>query len=804
MPDLAANDSKSRVIPPEIVYQILTFQFRDLMSNDHPGNPEKFTENFRTFVRSNLTVNRTFYHVCRVLIYRYCNLTTAKRFHNLLETLRCNERVCNIVQVADFQELTSIGLGRTGEMNKMIKNLTNETLSEFLDLTQSNLREFLACEHIQDDLDEKIVYQLLRPGTVLSVLDFCGCSGPKFTESCIRALERLYRFDKIKQQYVINEENYQIACLGLNDCTDLPSPVLGRLLQMLPELQKLDLGHTSIDDDTLMNSLPHLKNLTHLSLSMCLRLSPRGVLEFFSHHPAITDENNLKTLEWLNLYSMPHSSSWTSVHTMFLLKKLCQYGHNMTLQYLNLGGMPFHESEDRSTLKSTYYYQCCDTLQFIKYNFPKLKSLSIRGNNFPIDKICDFLKPVSVQSYVGKNGQEIDEEDLPQIQELKFLNISNNFHVNKWSIQDPALFTASPSLTAVEVSFDAWQQVEKSNDGHEITALRYKNPNSIIKDIADAEVVKWRCYIDSSYGRRYWLHKVDKHLNPADLEKKGSISKYDSEGNKIIEITKQPDFLKFAQSKIMLGCGIVPLSGIRRKECYRDLKPPISHFFTRSGNATLGQLATPILGPRLPPGGWRVIHHNDSDAGFVSDIIPEEDEEYEEDEDINEMRNSIATDYSPPRTRDRISRDGLYWDRSMQNLQLSNQDELPAMSSSPQHALQLAYQAPESIGEIEETDDEYLNDISLQRRRSQLSILGPSHSYASAGQRYNGRSSSGSLALPFRKPKNYYLMNPQDFTFDTKSSETTELYRIHFQLVNEYEVFGTVERGMYRYYSLKT
>lgn len=805
MPDLAANGASPRVVPPEIVYQILTFQFRDLMSNDYPGNPEKFTENFRTFVRSNLTVNKTFSHICRVLIYRYCNLTTAKRFHNLLETLRLNERVRNIVQVADFQELTSIGLGRTGEMNKMIKNLTNETLSEFLELTKSNLREFLACEHIQDDLDANIVYQLLRPGTVLSVLDFCGCSGPKFTESCILALERLYRFDKAKQQYVINEENYQITCLGLNDCTDLPSPVLGRILQMLPEIQKLDLGHTSIDDETLMNSLPHLNCLTHLSLSMCLRLSPRGVLEFFSHHPALTDENNLKTLEWLNLYSMPHSSSWTSVHTMFLLKKLCQFGHNKTLQYLNLGGMPFHESEDRSTLKSTYYYQCSDTLQFIKYNFTSLKSLSIRGNNFPIPKICDFLNPVSIQSYVGKNGQEVDEEDLPEVQQLKFLNISNNVHVNRWTINDPALFTTSSSLVGLEVSFDAWQQVEKSNERHEVIALRYKNPNSIIKDIADAEIIKWRCYIDSSYGRRYWLHKVDDYLNPADLEKKGSISKYDSNGNKIIEITKQPDFLKFAQSKIMLGCGIVPLSGVRRKECYRDLKPPISHFFTRSGNATLGQASTPILGPRLPPGGWRIIHHNDEESGGVSEVIPEEDEDADEDE--SDLRSSFTSytnsDIAPAYAGDHMSRDGLYWDRSMQNLQLQNQEELPPVAPPSRQSQISQYQPPDSISEVEETDDEYLNDTSLQRRRSQLSILGLSSSRPTMGPRRNNRSSSVSLALPFRKPRNYYQLHPQEYVFDTGTSENTKLYRIHFELVNEYEVFGCIERGMYRYYGLK-
>ena len=170
-----------------------------------------------------------------------------------------------MIQIADFQELTSIGLGRTGEMNKMIKNLTNETIWEFVRLTRSNLREFLASEHIQMDLDDKIIHALLSPttGSVLSVVDFCGCSGSKFTQMFIQAVEKLYNGNEII------DYNYQITCFGLNDCTDLPSYILGKLLNTLPELQKLDLRHTSLDDQALIRGIPHLKGLTHLSLGMC-------------------------------------------------------------------------------------------------------------------------------------------------------------------------------------------------------------------------------------------------------------------------------------------------------------------------------------------------------------------------------------------------------------------------------------------------------------------------------------------------------------------------------------------------------
>lgn len=789
--------------PPEILYQILSYQFRDLMSSDYPGNAEKFNENFRTFIKSNLTVNKAFSHICRVLIYRYCNLTTARRFHHLLSTLKEHKELRNAAQIVDFQELTSIGLGRTGEMNRMIKNLTNETLLEFLHLTKFTLREFLACEHIQDDLDENIIYFLLRPGTVLSVLDFCGCSGPSFTEGFIIALDKLYRFDKERQLDLPIEENYQITCLGLNDCTDLPSYVLGRILRMFPDLQKLDLSHTSIDDDILINKIPHLKSLTHLSLAMCLKLSPRAVLEFFSYHPAVTDENNLTTLEWLNLFTMPHSSSWTEVHTLFLLKKLCQYGHNRTLQYLNLSGMPLHESDDTSVTKSTYYFQCHDALTFIKWNFPKLKSLSVAGNNIPVPKLCEFLTPISPDTMSDEWWPYEDQN----MQRLKFLNVCNNSYVNKWTIQDSALYTSSPSLVALEVSFDAWQMIEKSNPRHEITALYFKDPTSFLKDTTDAEVVKWKCYIDSSYGRRYWIYKVDPYLNRDNLETTGTVTQYDADGNKIIEIVKQPDFLKFAQSKIMLGCGFIPLSSIRRKKCYRDLKPPISQFFTRNGGVTLGSRSTPIVAPMLPPGGWRVVsnHDQDEDGASLSDATIEEGEfqnlnngnDNDDDDNLSDTYSASAsissTTFSRITSHGRI-RSGLYWDRSMHDL---HSRLMESDMAEPSHEPSV----PHSIGEeVEQNDDEYLNDPTLQRRRSQLNLQ---RSLPSLSQRPSALDSSASVVLPVMKPQNYYYSHPQEFVYNPKDPETTLKYQLHFQVVDEYQVFGCIERGMYRYYSLR-
>ena len=484
-------------------------------------------------------------------------------------------------------------------------------------------------DSIQADLDSRIIHFLLKPGTLLSVVDFCGCSHDIFTENFTSAVDELYRDDQPI------DYNYQITSLGLNDCTTIASVTIGRLLATLPELQKLDLARTSIDDRTIINDIPHLKNLTHLSLSMCSQLTPRGVLEFFSYHPSLTDVDNVTTLQWLNLQVHPHSSSWTDVQVMFLLKKLCRYGHNKTLQYLNIGGMPLHITEDLTVTKNAHYWQCQDTLHFIKLNFPHLKSLSIKDNNVPIPRLISFLSPL--------HNEEIIE------QRLKFINIVNNAYINRWSIQDPAIFGQSESLCGIELSFDPWQQIEASNPRHEIIS-RLSNTSSIIGDFSKVQVMKWRCYIGSAYGRRYWLYKTDEYLNREDIDTRGYLTNYDSNGNKIIEIVKQPDFLKFAQTKIMLGCGIVRQSSARRNLTYRDVKPPISQFFDRNKSAARGPDTPPIRIPVRPPGSWRIIDNDSTDAGDDASSIIETPV-------TEENPSSVALDHS---TSPLNSRSGLY------------------------------------------------------------------------------------------------------------------------------------------------
>ncbi|AMD21828.1 HFL028Cp [Eremothecium sinecaudum] len=808
-----------RQLPAEIVYEILSRQFRDLMSNDHPPSSEKYHSNLKIFLKSNSTVNKIFYRVSRVLVYRYLNFATARCFNRVLEVLKKDTTgLRRLVQVADFQELSSIGLGRTGEMNKMIKNLTRDTLYEFLLLTSSNLREFLASEHIQGDLDERVIFFLVRPGSLLNVLDFCGCSGAEFTETFINVVSKLYD----KESGEPKQHNYQLTSIGLHDCTDLPTETLGLFLSTVPELQKLDLSHTSIDDYTLVNVLPHWKNLSHLSLGNCSQLTPRGILEFFSYHPTVTDNNNC-TLQWLSLKTHKHTSSWTETQTMFLLKKLCRYGHNLTLQYLNIGGMPLHYSEDNKIVKTAYYYQCQDTLTFIKWNFPKLKSLSIRKANIPIQGLVRFL---SVEDTLDRGVIEyssspsttsctrdsiLQQPIQQQQQQLRFLDVAGNSYLNKWTVTDSALFTSSDSLVAVELPFESWQEIERRK-GSEITFMKPLvngiTKSSMVHDYSRVEEVKWKCYMDASYGRRYWIYKVDDILNQDDLDHRGSMTRYDEQGRKIVEIISQPDFLKYAQNKIMLGCGIVPLTGIRREKTYREMRHPLSRYISKDGKLSItGTYTAPIRRPRLPPGIWRIIH-NGEDEDLNSEPIEED-----MPENITRNNNEQESRSNSFVYRQATTRDGLYWDRSVTDLQLlaaasgtDNTHDIISINSS---------NIPAGINEFD-LNYEDLDNPELQRRRSQFNLFRlssatiPNEDTIVAGSE---RASLLAKALinwcPLQQTLPYYNQLSQQRSLNGEypewfSPQISKTYTVYLQTMDEYEVFGCIERGIYRYYSLKT
>jgi hypothetical protein len=159
--------------------------------------------------------------------------------------------------------------------------LTNETLRQCLELTPY-LREFLAQEYIDEDLDAHVLRKLIFGLERLQGLDFCACSSARF---------------KAAFESILSEdwpETLSISRLSLHRCINLPSAVFEKLLPRLSNLTHLDVAGTRITDEALM-SIPHTAKITHLNLAKCKLLSSATVIDFLTNHPAV------KNLVYLSL-----------------------------------------------------------------------------------------------------------------------------------------------------------------------------------------------------------------------------------------------------------------------------------------------------------------------------------------------------------------------------------------------------------------------------------------------------------------------------------------------------------------------
>lgn len=334
---------------------------------------------------------------------------TPKTFDNFLHSIKGRERLGEYVNVLDFQEFTSIGLGRTGKMNKEIQMVTSATILECLRHTP-NLVEFLASENIKDDLDTDLLNYLFNETKQLRAVDFCGCSGLIFTSQFDHCI--------IKKPGVEN-----ITDVSFHDCTDLPSRVLEKVLINLPNLRKLDLTHTQITSK-ILQLIPHSAKLTHLNLSYCIQLTTRELISFFITHPAITGHH----LVWLSLQCDNSTNTTLSNNQLTFLLKM----FDCDFQYLNLGGLGVTP----------------ENLVLIKNKFVNLKSLCLANSSFSQQEIIEFLIP------------PLTAQKESYYQRLEFLDLTNNRNINRWSLDNPAFLNCCPSLVAFEFNIKVINEIE--------------------------------------------------------------------------------------------------------------------------------------------------------------------------------------------------------------------------------------------------------------------------------------------------------------------------------------------------------
>ena len=223
-----------------------------------------------------------------------------------------------LVRRLDFSHFTSVGLGRTKQMNVEIQNLTATTLLKCLDLLP-NLKECLLQEHVEGDISVEVLRKLFIGLPNLRAVDFCGCATQSFSSLFMEALTE-------GPGLPLSLPN--LRRVSLHECSSLPVAALEVLLPRLVNLTHLDLTHTQINESALF-SIPETAKITHLSLSRCTRLRGPSVVKFLATHPAVCD-----TLVYLNLLSDPTRYRILEEEDVkALLPKLPS-----SLRSLNLGG----------------------------------------------------------------------------------------------------------------------------------------------------------------------------------------------------------------------------------------------------------------------------------------------------------------------------------------------------------------------------------------------------------------------------------------------------------------------------------
>ena len=222
-----------------------------------------------------LLTSRTLNAITTSILYSHVTIPHSFIFSKFLAHLSQWPSLGKITKRLDLSHFTSLGLGRTKQLNSDIQNLTPKTLLKCLELTPA-IKEVLLQEHLEDDIDEAVLRKLLFGLPNLRAVDFCASSSKSFVEAFSATMSGPLE---------PGTSMLSIRRLSLHECFTLPSSSLEALLPRLPRLTHLDVCHTRISDKAL-TSIPKTTKLTHLNLGRCSQVSADGVVGFLTGHPA--------------------------------------------------------------------------------------------------------------------------------------------------------------------------------------------------------------------------------------------------------------------------------------------------------------------------------------------------------------------------------------------------------------------------------------------------------------------------------------------------------------------------------------
>ncbi|KAI1780651.1 hypothetical protein F4818DRAFT_13152 [Hypoxylon cercidicola] len=264
---VAPGQSSIEKLPTEILGKIIDHLVLDVPPNGISAR--------NVDLMSVLLTSRTLHSATLNALYKNITIPHSRIFRKFLSHIAQNKELGTIVRRLDFSHFNPTTLFSTASERATTRNLTPETLMQCLELTPF-LREFLAQEYVEDEIDANVLRKLFFKLERLQAVDFCGCSSTGFKNAF--------------QSILLSEwpEALSISRLSLHKCITLPASVFETLLPRLGNLTHLDLSGTRVTDEALQ-SIPHNAKITHLNLSKCKLLTADGVIGFLANHPAVNE-----------------------------------------------------------------------------------------------------------------------------------------------------------------------------------------------------------------------------------------------------------------------------------------------------------------------------------------------------------------------------------------------------------------------------------------------------------------------------------------------------------------------------------
>lgn len=459
-----AGQSPLELLPMELLSAVI-----DQLATDIP--PNGFTAR-NIDLMSLLLTSRSMHAATLSTLYAHITLPHSRIFAKFLARVNEHGSLGSIVRRLDFSHFNPTGAGMTARERAETRNLIPETILECLSLVP-NLKEFLAQEHIDDDLDSAVIEKLFCGLEKLRAIDFCACSSAKFKN----AFHAVIRAEPSPLPSVL-----PITRLSLHECQVLDASVYDILLPRMPHLTHLDVAHTRISDDAL-HSIPRTAHLTHLNLSKCGSLSGESVVDFLTNHPAA------KSLVYLNLAMDVKSHEMLSSSEITALLPVLP----KSLRSLNLKGSKMGAEHIDLLLPLTKHLEELGLGRHLTLSH--ITRLFVPNESAPVE---DQL------SWIPHTLRYIDVSDLSSTQ----LDLSTLF-----GSSCPVLKSAAHPLEVLEVGAEVMKRLERADTtlkrvgwcvkdaGRRAWLVRVKREGDV--DFQDTGAREWK------WGATYWgMRKV--------------------------------------------------------------------------------------------------------------------------------------------------------------------------------------------------------------------------------------------------------------------------------------------------------